>query len=457
MKRPEALAAMLALAALAACDQTAELAPDAGVLRAVHAIPELDALSFTLDDDLLGDFNYGEIRGINRPGDSRHDVLIDVKLPDPDEPTRRLETLAIRTAVDLEQTLVLTGTLAAPEVITWEQPARDWAAEQSDGEITVLEVSFGHGAPSRGALDLYLGPEDFDPAAAAPMASLSYGALATAVEIDAGEYELVVTPAGDAATELFRTSTLELPAATSLLFVAFDSHEVDGGGAARLRVRSLGSGLSQIFADVTAPASLRVMHAAPGTGAIDARTGANDDVLVGGVEYGTASPYVESATGTVALTITPVADPDTELAIVNVPQAAGAETTVVVHVSADDIAGTSVLDDTRRIVTHGRFRAINVSDTSFVDVYRVEPDASIEDEVPSVAALLSLTASGYFAVPAGEHDLVVTASGQKTIAGGPLRVLLEASGLYGIAVVTGDEEGTLELLLLDDLAAGGGS
>jgi hypothetical protein len=443
------LAALLALATLAGCGSgTSDPPTDPGVLRFLHAIPELDTLTMTYDGQELGGFGYTELKGLNRPGDGRHDVEIDVRLPGDDAP---FENLDVRTAVARAQTFVLTGTLEDHEIVSWEEPARDWVAElDGSGEVTELEVSFGHASRSYGTVDVYLGEEDLDPAEETPVATLSYGDMEPALELESGEHEIVVATAGDPADVLFRTGGLTLPSATSIMFVLFDGAELIGGQP-RLLMRSMGPGFSGILVDVSEPARLRAVHSAKGTGKIEVRTGTNDDVIIPEVAYGTASDYIELNSGSRTLSFAKVADPDDELDTQTINPGPGTDLTVLVAGEPDQIVSGSFSDDHRSVITHARFRVINGADTfgPSTDVYLVEPGASIEDELPVTIAVF-LSATGYIAIDEGDYDMILTPRNGKEFASGRIPVSLVNGGVYTVVVLQGDTDDSLETLLLDD-------
>ena len=459
MMRAKSITTLIAVALVAACGGGEEdLPPDAGVLRVVHAIPELGVLNFTLDDEELGEFNYSQIKGISRPGDARHRVLIDVRRPG-DQDDTRLETLNLTTAVDRADTIVLTGTLDHANVLTWEQPARDWEAElaETNDEITVLEVSFAHASETRGPLDFYLGEEGFDPTDGSSIASIGYSELQEGGEIDAEALELVVTPAGDPATVLLRTVQNVLPAATSLLFVALDSDKLDEEGTPRLAVRSLGDGYSFYLVDQDLPTSLRAVHGARGAGAIDVLFGVEEDeLLLASLEFRGQSPYVDVPLDTTLVTVTPAGDPDEVTTTLGISLLPGSQQTVVVsgengEDEEDVVVASAFADDNRSVITAARFRVIQTaSNFAFLDVYIVDPDESIEDLTPTVANVTYRGTAPYFQVAAGEYDLVLAESGTKDLVTDAMRVSVENGGIYTAIVIDGADEETVEVLPADD-------
>jgi hypothetical protein len=454
MKGRTCLAATSALALLAACSGSDEPELHAGSLRALHAIPQLDLLTFTLDGEELTRFNYGGIGGINGLVAGPHDVRIDIDLPEGDDTPSRLATLDLTTEPDVEQTFVLAGTLEDHDLIEWVQPARDWDTELAENEnLDILEVSFGHAGARQGAFDFYIGEEGFDPAAVAPMATLSYTEMREAVDLEAGLYQVVLTPAGDPATELIRSNEFTMPIATSVMFVAYDSADVDDDGNPLVALRSIGEGLSGVIPDPDLPARMRVINAATGVATFDVLLeGAEDEddtVLIPDLDYGTVSSYVSLEPGNAAFEIVET-EPDV---IVSTTVVAGSEGTLLVA-GPDDAAGASFfVDDNRSIITHAKFRALNgASNFDALDIYLVPPGTSIEDEPADVRTLVFRGATVYLAAATGDFDIVVTEFGSKTVAAGPVPVTFAKGGVYGIAIVDGEAENSLEVIPMDDLA-----
>jgi Domain of unknown function (DUF4397) len=453
MKRHLRLVAMLALALGACKNDSLDLAPDLGQLRVVHAIPTLGPWTLTFDDTTLGDFDFTQIRGINRPGDGNHDVTIDIKLPGLDSPTSQLVTMNLATAIDRVTTLVVNGTRDNPNVIRWQQTARDWATEIADSTtpITVLEVSYANASALRGALDFYLGEDGFNPADQTPVASVDYTELSATDEIESDTLQLAVTPRGDPSTVLYRSLPLNLPPATTVLFVAYDADVLGSDGMPALAIRSLGAGFSAPITNQLLAQSYRIAHGARGVGALDARVADTDELVIGDIEFTEVTPYGPAPAVLTAFNLTAPGDETDVLSTYLIGEAPGLISTVLVNGQGDDLLATSTLDDPRRIVTEAKFRVYQASDSNpTVDVYLVDPGASIEDVVPIVGILSRNFASAYIAMAAGDYDLVITTAGTRDIVGGPTRVSLANNGLYSVMLTDSADANHVELHFIDD-------
>jgi hypothetical protein len=348
---------------------------------------------------------------------------------------------------------VLTGTAEQPNTLTWQQPTRNWEEEQanSDDAIDVLEISFGHAALSRGPLDFYIGESPVDPTTSTPIASLSHEDLSDFVEIDAATLEIIVTPAGDPATELFDSDPMALPAATSLLFVSLDGAKMDSDDTPWLAMRSLGEAFSNSIPNKNLPAHARALHASRGTDPLDLIQTSTDEVLIAGIEFGELTDYDVVPKGTISVNITAAGDPDDLKAVMTLTTSAGTDSTIVLVGEPDTISSNTVTDDLRRIATVAKFRVINASITfPTIDAYILEPGTSVEDVSPTFAAVTTPFSTGYVGFLAGEYDLVFTEATTKDVLAGPTRVRFRNSGIYGVVLLEAAQDDRVDELFIDD-------
>jgi len=177
-----------------------------GSVRGIHAIPELGTVTFLIEETSLGTLNYKEASGTAEYDNLNYDFSFDVLLPGDSEATR-LATENVTVNAETEYTFVLTGTLADPEIILWEQRGRNWDqeledAEDNDTEVTVMEVSFGHLDTELGPVDVFFESPGTSPQSAKPLGTIEYGNQLPATELTEGDYQLIVTPTGDDSVRL---------------------------------------------------------------------------------------------------------------------------------------------------------------------------------------------------------------------------------------------------------------
>lgn len=167
MAATAALAGCIVLVACSNRHSDLEEATGEGSIRALHAVPELGAVRFLVKETLLASVDYKDVSATSSYDNLTHAFNFDVLLPG-DSDYMRIATRELKVADESEYTFVLTGTLAAPEIVLWEQFGRDWdalldEADENDTEVTILDVSFGHTAQTVADVDLYLNitPADY--------------------------------------------------------------------------------------------------------------------------------------------------------------------------------------------------------------------------------------------------------------------------------------------------------
>lgn len=140
---------------------------------------------------------------------------------------------------------VITGTPSNPQyVLVSTNPADVIGGEQAEAVVTgsdPLTVRVGHFAPGVPAVDLYLDGERLLP-------NLEYGELTGYITLDAGTYDAVLVPAGEALESAIYNGRIALVENT-LTLVAAVGYEVDGTltlVAAREEAEPLPPGLTRI-------------------------------------------------------------------------------------------------------------------------------------------------------------------------------------------------------------------
>lgn len=244
MKSITRLSLVLAIASLflAACGSSHnDTVTGKGSIRAINAAPDIGVVSFLIEELPLVSLDFKEISGTADYDDLQYNFNFDLFLPGDVEATR-LMTHSLQVTSDQEYTFALAGTFENPELFLWEQFGRDWATELADADtagtvISVLEVSFGHVASSLGAVDAYLETPGTSPEFATPRGTLNYGDFVAAAEIQTGNYQFILTEAGDPTNILFASNPFFLNAAASDLITIMD----DGGTfTADISIRLMG-------------------------------------------------------------------------------------------------------------------------------------------------------------------------------------------------------------------------
>jgi hypothetical protein len=153
----------------------------------------------------------GSIRGVNA-------IVINFDLSVPGQlEDDRLATEFVDVIADHQYTVVITGSIATPSSLFWEDPVREWS--ESD---TVSEVFFAHLASQIGELDVYFAAPGTVPVIGQAIGTLAFGERLPARDFEAAEYELILTPKDDPATITFQSVALNAVAQTRVTLAIFD-------------------------------------------------------------------------------------------------------------------------------------------------------------------------------------------------------------------------------------------
>ncbi len=412
-----------------------------GSMRALHAIPELGRVDFLIEETTLAALNFKQASGITEFDDLEYEFNFDTFLPGDSEATR-IASLVLTVDAETEYTFVLAGSFEAPEIVLWQQFGRDWQteledAEDDDTEVTAMEVSFGHVSSNAQALDFYLESPGTSPLATSPMATLAERDFQVAVELQAGEYQLVMTPAGDPTTILFASDPIEIFAATSNLFVILD----DGGETtAETSVRWIGTGLGTELLDLNLAAELSVYHAAFGTDDVDVV--ASDGFaspLVQGLPFAVESAGVAVDEEVLNITVTPSGDPGVFLTQRQFVVQKGSYNRVFLAGLPGNMQAVSLRYDRREVATVARVQVFQAAARfTTLDAYIVDKDTDITLISPTFSSLLFGSGVDFNSFEPGEYIIVITESGTKNVIGGPITADLMAGSNY-LLVVTDSE------------------
>lgn len=447
-------AAILLVGALSACpDSNNETVTGKGSVRGIHAIPELGTVSFLIEETVLSDLNYKEASGTSEYDDLNYNFNFDILLPGEIDSTR-LATSNLTVDAETEYTFVLAGTFAEPEIIVWQQFGRNWEQELEDAdeagtEITVMETSFGHVDADLGPVDVFLESPGTSPFSAIPRGTLSYGELLPAIELAAGEYQLIFTAEGDPGTILFASDAITLTAATRHLVAVMDGAGLTTG---EFSVRWIGTSLGEELTDLFLQSEISVVHAAFGTDPVDVVIG--DDFanpIISGLAFPVLSPSTAIDDGAVNVIVTPAGDPGAFLAQKEIDIEQGTYNRLFL-VGLPGLLQTVMLShDRRRLATHARVQLFQgAARFQSMDIYLVADDVDITLTGATYPSALFGSGTGYTAAEAQTYNLVLTRPGTKNIIGGPFRLELELGRNYSIVIVDAQDITAADILFFDD-------
>ncbi|MGH8168853.1 MAG: DUF4397 domain-containing protein, partial [Woeseiaceae bacterium] len=196
----------LALAAagllLGGCSETTR--PEAtgkGNIRGINSVATAADVTFLIEERALGGLAYKNATSVQEFDDLTYNFNFDARVPG-QSTLRRIATETVDVVPDMNYDFVLTGTLDAPSIVLWESEERQW-----EGSETEFEVSVGHVASGTGTVDVYFAATGSAPVAGSARGTLSFGDRLPAFEVENGEYQLIVTAAGNPAAVLFTART----------------------------------------------------------------------------------------------------------------------------------------------------------------------------------------------------------------------------------------------------------
>ncbi|MEM9172216.1 MAG: DUF4397 domain-containing protein [Pseudomonadota bacterium] len=259
-KRFSVALGILGLAWLSGCTDSQDSPSGQGNIRALHAVGDAGVVQFLIEAREVGSLSFHGASGFQRFDADSYDFHFDTVNGQTGEIERILSTV-LSIEVDKNYTFVLTGSRAAPTLLTFIQDINDLAAG-----ATVAQLALTNQTTSLANVDVYLGETDFDPAATTPLATLAQRAFEVVADIDAASYQIVATTAGDATDIVYRSESVTLTGGDTYLISLFDSQgESDSAYVATV---AGGTGAAT-FDDDRTPTSAQIYHASRTTGAID--------------------------------------------------------------------------------------------------------------------------------------------------------------------------------------------
>lgn len=450
----------LGLLALAGCDvfdsdddnplvQTATIA-------VLHASSDAPAVNVIVDGAPLvegADYKAGTLTVVE-PG--TYTVQVDGLLPDGPAPV--IGPVDVSVEADTLTTIVATGKIAddtfGPTIVT-----RDITpVPVGNVRATVLHASPAAQAAVEGlgldAVDVYVTAPGADLAASAPLGSFAFGETLGPAEVPADDYQIRVTPAGNAQAVVYDSGTVTLPEGADLLITAVDN-TTTGDAPISLIVLD-GSGPAEIL-DVDTPAALRVIHNSPDAPAVDVVV--NDDFnqpLIEDLAFPNVAPnptdFVEVPAAEYNVKVTVANDPGTIAIDADLALDAGVEYSVYATDFLANITPQVIVDDRRSVATEAKVRIIHGSPTAQdVDIYVTVPGTDITTVDPNFAGVPFGAETGYVPLAGGTYTVTVTPAGTTTAAIGPIDITVVEGEVY-TAVARDPLPGStdLGLILLDD-------
>jgi hypothetical protein len=382
-------------------------------LQVLHASPDAPAVNVLLNGEVgLEDFDYKDGSGYVVLDEGTYTIQVDGILPGGDA--------TVIGPVDIDFDRDMTYTIAAVnDVLNIEPVILSQSSEDvSAGSARLLAL---HAAAAAPTVDVYVTTPGADLSASAPIGSFSFKEQIGPAEVAAGDYQIRVTAAGNAAAVVFDSGTIPLADGDDIVVAAVPN---TSGGDAPISLVGLTSAGSFEILDIDTPTALRVGHLSSDTGLVD--------VLVNGGEYLTDVPFgavtdfdpLPADTYNVAVT---AADMPGVVAIgpVDLMLEAGTWYSVLAVDLFSNIEPLIATDDPRPVTTNAKVRIIHAAANpaaASVDIYVTAVGADINAEDPALTDVAFKDNTGYIPLAAGDYDVTVTIAGTKTAAIGPATI-----------------------------------
>ena len=440
------------LVGLAACDSGTTLnipevvtppPPAITKVQVLHGSPDAPAVNVLVDGgEVLSGVDYKTGSGQLSLDEGTYSIQVDGILPGGNAAVIGPVDLAFDG--DTIYTIAAVNEVTAIEPVVISQP--DTPVSAGAARLFVL-----HGSAAAPQVDVFVTTPGADLAASAPVGTFSFKETIGPAEVAAGDYQIRVTAAGDAAAVVYDSGTVTLNDGDDLTLAALPNTK--SGPAAVNLVALTGAGSAEIL-DANTPARLQVVHASPDAPAVDIRV--NGDVLIPGLEFPNATGFVEVAPDTYSVSVTVAGNPGAiAIGPVDLTLEPGVRYSVLAVGELAAIEPLILDDDSRNVATNAKVRIVHASPTAAdVDIYVTAVGADINNEAPTLENIPFKANTGFLALPAGDYDVTVTPTGTKTAAIGPATISIADGGIYtAIARDPLPGEAALGLIALDDFAA----
>lgn len=412
-------------------------------IRGLHAIADGPEAVFRIEERSLGTLDYKSATAVEAFDDLSYQFNFDAALPGDTQQTR-IASRSLTVVPDMDYLFVLTGSFADGEVLLWESEERQW-----EGTEEVTEVAAGHLSTMLGGIDVYLVAPGAAPVSGEARGTLAFGERLDDFDIAAGDYQVVLTPPGDSATILFRSTTQTLTERVSTLFTVHDADPSITSGVSVRRISATGG--SGELAEANTPPTRRFLHAASGTGSFDVYV--DEDFaapIAANVAYGTVTGDIPVPTGESAYTYTAAGNVGAVLFEEDSTIVANTRTSSFLVGPPDDVEVFTLVDDRRPVVGTSKVRMMQLAGNfDNVDIYLRPAGTDIADVNPTFPSVSSPLSSGYARLEPGAYEITVTDTGEKTPVAPVLLLDLAAGDIAEVAIIDDVDPNLLDVIRYD--------
>ncbi len=198
--------------ALAACSSSNNNKNKSFNLQVLHASPDAPLVSVLVDGDVvLTDFDYKDGSGYVVLDEGTYSIQVNGILPGGEVPV--IGPVDLTFDRDMTYTIAAVNSVASIEPVVISQSSENVSA----GAARVLVL---HAAADAPAVDVYVTAPGADLAASAPVGTFSFKEQIGPAEVPAGDYQIRVTAAGNAAAVVFDSGTINLADADDIVLAA---------------------------------------------------------------------------------------------------------------------------------------------------------------------------------------------------------------------------------------------
>lgn len=444
MRRIPVVLAWAAILMLSGCGGESSLPKATGKskMRAINAIPTSPEISFLIEERPIGSAVYQNGSSPVEYDDLSYTFNFEVFFAG-ESSVRRFA----RQDVDVEANKIydffVSGSLQSPAITVWQSDLRTFG--ESD---TVFAAKFVHASVSLGDLDYYLADPTVAPALGNQLATLSFGEMSEATDLTEGDFVLIITTAGNPDDVVFTSGTVAFPARDVYSLTAFDGDESD---TAPVFVRAFSDNGSAFgIPDINFPPTTQFVNASLDLGPSDIY---DDEMLmslrVADLDYLDVSAELDATIGEDTFYYTPAGDTSVVSIETSLAVFGGLRYRLVAIGPAGSFGSVASNPDIRPVATHAKILPFHASTNfTFLDIYAVEADTSIEESLPIRAALTLGVVVNSSALPAGTFDLYVTETAEKTVLAGPYRITVGLGDIVDLIIVDTVDPAVLDVLFL---------
>jgi hypothetical protein len=280
---------------------------------------------------------------------------------------------------------------------------------------------------------------------------LTPGGKLPPMDFQAGDYVLTVTTAGMPGDILFTSDVITMQAATTMLFIIFDTDANDRGPVS-VRAFNTETGASGTIVDPLFPPTVRFIHASQDLGAVDIYV---DDPLTTPIiedqDYLGISAEIEVPEGALPITYTAFDNIGTILVDQDILMAPGVRVDYYVIGEGASPVSLATVPDRRSIETLAKFTVV-YTETNHdpLDLYIVEAAADIADLPARLRGLTAGLDPLLVQLPEGSYDVYLTVTGEKTVVTGPLQVDLVLGDVVTAIVYDAVNTATADIVVIPD-------